>query len=66
MISSHRTTIAHQQGAEACRRTRGAHKLTVCPYSKWTSQNTAFSRGWSEVWQVGHKFWMKAHKATKV
>ena len=65
MISSNRTTKAHAQGAEACRRTRGRHSLTVCPYPKFSAQNRAFSKGWSQVWQVGHKFWMKAHEATK-
>ena len=65
MISPNRTTIAHQQGAEACRRTKGRHSLTVCPYHKWTAQNRQFSAGWNQVWQLSRKFWMKAHEAMK-
>ena len=65
MISSKRTTKAREEGAQACRSVRGVHKLTVCPYYKWTAQNRSFSKGWSEVWQVGHKFWMKSHMAVK-
>ena len=65
MISSHRTQTAHSQGSQACRKTRGVHKLTLCPYYKFTAQSRAFGKGWSQVWNVGHKFWMKAHNATK-
>jgi hypothetical protein len=65
MISSKRTSKARAQGAEACRRTRGVHKLTLCRYYKFTAQNLSFSGGWSEVWNVAHKFWAKSHTATK-
>ena len=66
MISSKKTYTAYAQGAEACRKTRGVHKLTVCPYPKWSSQNKAFSRGWNDVNRVARKFWSKSHNATKV
>ena len=65
MISSKRTSTAHAQGAEACRKTRGVPKLTVCPYQKFSAQNRAFSRGWNDVNRVARKFWSKSHNATK-
>ena len=65
MISSHRLSTAYQQGAESCRKTRGAPKLTVCPYPKWSSQNVAFSRAWNDVNRVARKFWAKSHNARK-
>ena len=66
MISSKRTSQAYAQGSESCRKTRGVHKLTVCPYSKFTAQSRAFGKGWSQVWQVGYKFWAKSNTATKI
>ena len=65
MISSKRTSTAHAQGAEACRKTRGVPKLTVCPYPKWSSQNRAFSKGWNDVNRVARRFWSKSHNARK-
>ena len=66
MVSSLRLDKAYTQGSHACRKTRGVPKLTVCPYTKWSSQNVAFSKGWNGVNRVSRKFWSKSHNATKV
>ena len=66
MISAHRTSTAYQEGSHACRKTRGVPKLTVCPYTKFSAQNKAFSSGWNDVNRVARKFWSKSHNATKV
>ena len=65
MVSSLRLDKAYTEGAEACRKTRGVPKLTVCPYPKFSAQNKAFSRGWNDVNRVARKFWAKSHNARK-